>query len=91
MMGWIGDDPKELTGRLFADADVAGCPYSLKSTNGCHFDIQGPNSRFPISEGCNGHTSIAHSSTEAEIASLNVDMKNRADPAITILKMILGQ
>ena len=65
MMGWIGDDPKDLTGRLFVDADFAGCPYTLKSTNGCHFDIQGPNSRFPVSAGCNGHTSLAQSSTEA--------------------------
>ncbi len=59
MMGWIGDDPKELTGRLFADADFAGCPYTMKSTNGCHFDIQGL--RFPISAGCNGQTSTAQS------------------------------
>ncbi len=26
MMGWIRGDPKELTVRLFADADFAGCP-----------------------------------------------------------------
>ncbi len=91
MMGWIGDDPKDLTGRLFVDADFVGCPYTLKSTNGCHFDIEGPNSRFPISAGCNGQTSTAQSSTEAEISSLNAGMKNRADPAITVLRMILGQ
>ncbi len=91
MMGWIGDDPTELTGRLFVDADFAGCPYTLKSTNGCHFDIQGPNSRFPISSGCNGHTSTAQSSTEAEIASMNAGMKNRSDPAITVLCMMFRQ
>lgn len=32
--GWIGDDLAELTPHLFADANFAGCPYTLTSTNG---------------------------------------------------------
>ena len=40
--GWAGEDPAELTPHLFADANFAGCPYRLKSTNGCSFGIQGP-------------------------------------------------
>ncbi len=91
LMGWIVDAPKYLTGRLFVDADFAGCPYTVKSTNGCHFVIQGPHSMYPISAGCNGHTSIAQSSTEAEIASSSARVKNRADLAINIPKFVLGQ
>ena len=51
MVGWIGDHPSKLTLHCFCDADFAGCPYSLKSTSGHHFDIQGPNSRAALSAG----------------------------------------
>ena len=27
--GWIGDDPKDLTAHLFADANFAGCPFTV--------------------------------------------------------------
>ena len=67
MLGWIGDNPRDLTAHIFCDADFAGCPYTLRSTSGVHADIQGPNSRFPWSAGSNGQTSRAQSSTEAEL------------------------
>ena len=78
MMGWIGDDPSELSAHLFCDADFAGCPYTLKSTNGCHADIQGPNSRFPWSSRSNGQTSTAQSTQEAELNSLRLKKPGRA-------------
>ena len=68
--GWIGDPPGSLTAHLFADASLADCPYTLKSSSGVHFDIQGPNSRFPIAAGCNSQTSTASSSTASEISAL---------------------
>ena len=49
MIGWIGDPVTKLTAHMFMDADFAGDSFTLKSTNGRHFDTQGPNSRFPIS------------------------------------------
>ena len=91
MTGWVGDDPSLLTAHLFADADFAGCPYTLKSSNGCHVDIQGPNSRVPIAGSCNGQTSTAQSSIEAELSSLNSGMKNRGDPAIKLLTTIMSK
>ena len=50
----------------FVDADFVGCPYTLKSSSDCHFDIEGPNSCFPLSVGSSGHTATAQSSTSAE-------------------------
>ena len=91
MMGWIGHDPSELSAHLFCDADFAGCPYTLKSTNGCHADIQGPNSRFPWSSGSNGQTSTAQSTPEAELNSLNSGLKSRGEPCLDLLGTILGQ
>ena len=75
--GWIGDDPTELTARRSAGANFAGCPYTLETTNCCHFDKQGPNSRFPIATSCASHINITQSSTESEVASLSAAMKNR--------------
>ncbi len=89
MAGFVGDNPADLTAHLFVDADFAGCPYTLKSSNGCHFDIQGPNSKVPIAGSCNGQTATAQSSTEAELASLSSGMKNRGDPAIVLLTVLI--
>jgi len=89
--GWIGDSPEKLVAQLFVDADFAGCPYTLKSSSGCHFDIEGPNSCFPISSGSSGHTATAQSSTSAETCSLATGIRSKGDPAITILSLILGK
>ena len=88
--GWIGAPPRDLTSHLFADAILAECPYTLKSGSGVHFDVQGPNSRFPISVGCSTQTSIASSSIASEISALNGGMKNRSEPAIKILPVFLA-
>ena len=67
MVGWIGDHPSKLTAHLFCDADFAGCPYTLKSTSGCHTDIEGPNSRFPWAAATVGQTSRAQSTLEPNL------------------------
>jgi len=89
--GWIGDLPALLTAHLFVDSSLADCPYSLKSGMGIHFDIQGPNSRFPIGGSANTQTSVAHSSTCAEVGACNSGMKTRAEPAFQILSLFLSK
>ena len=32
MIGWVGNDMKDLSIALYADADFAGCAQSLRST-----------------------------------------------------------
>ena len=90
-VGWIGDTPSALVAQLFVDADFVGCPYTLKSSYGCHFDTEGPNSCFPISSGSSGHSATAQSSTSAETCSLATGIRSKGDPAITILGLILGK
>ena len=41
MIGWVGNDMKDLSIALYADADFAGCAQSLRSTSGSHMHIQG--------------------------------------------------
>ena len=90
MCGWIGDDVSKLTAHMFMDADFAGDPFTRRSTSGRRFDIQGPNSRFPISCASKVQASTAQSSTEAEIVSMCMGMKETAEPALTMLNVILG-
>ena len=90
-IGWIGDDPSDLTAHLFCDASFASCPYTLRSTGGDHCDIQGPNSHFPWSASSQGQTATAQSSTEAEIAAMNKAMKEKGEAALTIWNLLLKQ
>ena len=79
MVGWIGDAPEELSVHLFCDADFAGDPYTLKSTNGLHLDIQGPNSRFPLTSQSKGQTGTAQSTPETELDAANFGMKTKGE------------
>ena len=84
MMGWIGDDPSVLSTHLFCDSDFAGCPYTLRSTAGMHLDIQGPNSRFPVSGSSIKLIPWTHSTPEAEIAAAFKAMHDKGEPMLTI-------
>ena len=76
---------------LYCDADFAGDPYTLKSTSGARMNIEAANTRFPFSAGAEGQTSRAHSSTEAEVASLDKGMRERAEPCFIVWQILLGQ
>ena len=49
MTGWVGDKACDLNPHVYADADLAGCLDSPKSTTGVHMAVEGPNTRFPLS------------------------------------------
>ena len=89
LVGWIGDYPDSLSVHLFVDADFAGCPFTLRSTSGLHLDVQGPNSRFPLSSGSNQQTALAQSTPEAEIASADFAMKCKGEATVSILQKLL--
>ena len=36
---WVGDSAEDLQLHLYTDADFAGCPKTLRSTTGAHFNI----------------------------------------------------
>ena len=61
--------------RLFQDSDFAGDPEDSKSTSGGIFCIFGSHTFVPISWMCKKQTSVSHSSTEAEIISLDAGLR----------------
>ena len=48
LTGYIGDPRKDLTLRLYADADLAGGKDSFRSTSGAFLALVGPRSFMPL-------------------------------------------
>ena len=67
---------------LYADADFAGCVDSLRSIFGGHLNIQGPNTRFPLSGSLKRQGCASHSTPEAEIVAADVAMRAMGMPAL---------
>ena len=89
MVGWVGDPMDDVRLALYADADFAGCVESLRSTSGGHLNIQGPNTRFPLSGSSKRQGCVSHSTPEAEIVAADVAMRAMGMPALKLLQRIL--
>ena len=73
---------------VYADADFSGCADSLRSTFGGHMNLQGPNTRFPLSGSPKRQGCVSHSTPEAEIVAADVAM---GMPALRLMERILGK
>ena len=89
MVGWVGDPMDDVHLALYADADFAGCVESLRSTSGGHLNLQGPNTRFPLSGSSKRQSCVSHSTPEAEIVAADVAMRAMGLPALKLLQRIL--
>ena len=90
MIGWAGDSVEDMYLAVYADA-VSGCADSLRSTSGGHMNLQGPNTRFPLSGSSKRQGCASHSSPEAEIVAADVAMKAMGMPALRLMERILGK
>ena len=91
MIGWVGNDLKDLSIGLFADADYAGCGESLRSTSGAHMHIQGSHARFPLAGMSKRQGCVSHSTPEAEIVAADYAMSRIGLPAITLWKLLASR
>ena len=78
------DDLKDLDVNTFQDSDFAGDLEDSKSTSGGILCIFGSHTFVPISWMCNKQTSVSHSSTEAEIISLDAELRMDGIPALDL-------
>ena len=83
-INWVGDSPKDLELVLFCDADFAGDLTDSKSTGGAFLFLVGPNTFVPISWMVKKQGQISHSSTEAEVISLDTALRLEGIPAIAL-------
>ena len=74
---------------LFQDTDCAGDLEDSKSTSGGIPCIFGSHAFVPISWICKKQTSVSHSSTEAEIISLDTGLRMDGIPALTLWDLVI--
>ena len=87
MSGFIGDEIKSCKLWLFADSDHAG-EHDNKSTSGSFLCLVGPNTYFPLAAFSKKQTSIALSSTEAEVVCANVALRSLGLPSSAIWSVL---
>ena len=86
--GWIGDPMSDVHLMLYCDADFASGLKSSKSTSGACIVFVGPNTFMPLSEVCKKQTVVSHSSTEAEIVSLEIALRTEALPILSFWDLV---
>ena len=74
MQSFIGDNVKSCKLWLFADSDHAG-EHDNKSTSGGFLALVGPYTYYPLAALSKKQTSIAVSSTQAEVVCANVEIR----------------
>ena len=86
---FVGDHPKDCFLALFCDASFAGDLEDSKSTNGAYLCIVGDRTFVPVSWLCKRQTAVSHSSSEAEVISLDAALRMEGIPAILLWELIL--
>ena len=86
---YVGNTAQQCRLRFFQDSDFAGDLEDSKSTSGGLFCILGSHTFVPISWMCKKQTSVSHSSTEAEIISLDAGLRIDGIPALDLCDLVI--
>ena len=86
---YVGNTAQQCRRGLFQDSDFAGDLEDSKSTSGGVLCIFGSHTFVPISWKCKKQTSVSHSSTEAEIISLDAGLRMDGIPALTLWDLVI--
>ena len=89
MRCFVGDLPDQLKLAVFADASFAGDLKDSKSTSGGFLCLVGPHTYVPLTWICKKQGAVSHSSTEAEVISLEALMRLEGIPALNLWNQIL--
>ena len=72
------------------DASFAGDLQDSKSTSDAILVIVGPNTRVPFAWICKKQGAVSHSSSEAEIISLEASLRIEGLPALLLWDLVIG-
>ena len=86
--GYVGNTAQQYRIGLFQDSDFAGDLEDSNSTSGGTLCIFGSHNFVPISWMCKKQTSVSHSSTEAEIISLDAGLRMDSISALTLWDLV---
>ena len=84
LQGFIGDPFQDLTIELYADADLASCKGTAKSTSGVLVAIGGPHSFFALNWISNKQMCQSHSTAESGITAADIPVRAEDLPAIQL-------
>ena len=82
---FVGDAAGDCCIALFCDASFAGDLRDSKSTSGVFMATVGPNTFVPITWICKKQGAVSHSSSEAEVISLDTGIRLEGIPAVFFL------
>ena len=86
---YVGNTAQHCRLGLFQDSDFAGDIEDSKSTSGGILCILGSHTFVPISWMCKKQTSVSHSSTEAEIISLDAGSRMDCITALSFWDLVI--
>ena len=86
---YVGNTAQQYILELFQDSDFSGDLEDSKSTSGRILCIFGSHMFVPISWMCKKQTSVSHSSTEAEIISLDAGLRMDGIPVLTLWDLVI--
>ena len=81
---YVGNTAKQCRLGLFQDSDFAGDAKDSKSTSGGTLCVFESHSFAPVSWMCKKQTSVSHSSTEAEVISIDAGLRMDGIPALDL-------
>ena len=85
---YVGNIAQQCRLGLFQDSDFAGDLEDSKSTSGGLLCMLGSQTLVPISSMCKKQTSVSHSSTEAELISLDAGSRMDEIPALDLCHFV---
>ena len=86
---YVGDHVRDCWIALYVDASFAGDLEDSKSTNGAYLCIVGPRTFVPVTWVCKRQTAVSHSSTEAEVISLDAALRMEGLPCLLLWELIM--
>ena len=86
----VGNTARQCRLGLFQDSDFAGDLEDSKSTSGGIFCVFGSHTFVPIRWMCKKQTSVSHSSTEAEVISLDAGLRMDGIPALDLWDLVIA-
>ena len=85
----MGSTAQQCTLGFFQDSDFAGDFEDSKSTSGGLLCIIGSQTFVPISWMCKKQTSVSHSSTQADLISLDAGLRMDGIPALDLWDLVI--
>lgn len=85
----VGDSTSKCHLALFTDAGFAGDLKDSRSTSGAFLFLVGPNTFVPITWFCEKQGAVSHSSTEAEVISLDAGLRMEGIPSLALWEEVV--